>query len=77
MIRAPLGFTRRLVWRLGKRRPSLVALVSLHQGPYRLQETRDGRVPLATKNSPLEPITLAPLDVEIQGVLIGQMRAYR
>jgi len=78
MIRAPLGFARRLVWRLGKMRPSRVAfaLVSLHQGPYRLQETRDGRVNLATKNSPLEPITLAALDVEIQGLLIGQMRAY-
>jgi SOS-response transcriptional repressor LexA len=31
---------------------------------------------LATKHSTLEPITLAPEDVEIQGVLVGQMRAY-
>ena len=31
---------------------------------------------LATENSTLEPITLAPEDFEIQGVLVGQMRAY-
>jgi repressor LexA len=36
-----------------------------------------GRVTLAPENSTLEPITLAPEDVEIQGVLVGQMRAYR
>jgi SOS-response transcriptional repressor LexA len=34
-------------------------------------------VTLATKNSTLEPIPRAPEEVEIQGVLIGQMRAYR
>jgi SOS-response transcriptional repressor LexA len=34
-------------------------------------------VTLAPENSTLEPITLAPEDVEIQGVLVGQMRAYR
>jgi hypothetical protein len=34
-------------------------------------------VTLATKNSTLEPTTRAPEDIEIQGVLIGQMRACR
>jgi SOS-response transcriptional repressor LexA len=32
---------------------------------------------LAPENNTLEPITLAPEEVEIQGVLVGQMRAYR
>ena len=36
-----------------------------------------GRVTLVPENSTLEPITLAPEDMEIQGVLVGQMRAYR
>ena len=35
-----------------------------------------GRVTLVPENSTLEPITLAPEDVEIQDVLVGQMRAY-
>ena len=35
-----------------------------------------GRVTLVPENSTLEPITLAPEDVEIQDVLVEQMRAY-
>jgi repressor LexA len=36
-----------------------------------------GRVTLFPENQDLEPITFAPEDIEIQGVLVGQMRAYR
>jgi SOS-response transcriptional repressor LexA len=32
---------------------------------------------MTPENSALEPITPAPGEVEIQGVLVGQMRAYR
>ena len=38
---------------------------------------KPGRVTLAPENKALEPITRAPEDVEIQGVLVGPMRAYR
>ena len=36
-----------------------------------------GQVTLFPANAALQPLRFAPQEVEIQGVLVGQMRAYR
>ena len=36
-----------------------------------------GRVTLHPENASMEPMEFAPDEVEIQGVLVGQMRSYR
>ena len=55
----------------------VVALIRGEETTLKRIIQEPGRVTLAPENSTLEPITLAPEDVEIQGVLVGQMRAYR
>jgi hypothetical protein len=58
------------------RRP-VVALIRGEETTLKRIIQEPGRVTLTPENRALEPITLAPEDVEIQGVLVGQMRAYR
>jgi repressor LexA len=55
----------------------VVALIRGEETTLKRIVQEPGRVILTPENSTLEPITLAPEDVEIQGVLVGQMRAYR
>jgi repressor LexA len=55
----------------------VVALIRGEETTLKRIVQEPGRVTLAPENSTLEPTTFAPEDVEIQGVLVGQMRAYR
>jgi repressor LexA len=55
----------------------VVALIRGEETTLKRIVQEPGRVTLVPENSSLEPITLAPEEVEIQGVLVGQMRAYR
>jgi repressor LexA len=55
----------------------VVALIRGEETTLKRIVQEPGRATLAPENSTLEPIPRAPEEVEIQGVLIGQMRAYR
>lgn len=55
----------------------VVALIRGEETTLKRILQQPGRVTLVPENSALEPATFAPEDVEIQGVLVGQMRAYR
>jgi repressor LexA len=55
----------------------VVALIRGEETTLKRIVQEPGRVTLVPENSTLEPTTFAPEEVEIQGVLVGQMRVYR
>jgi len=55
----------------------VVALVQGGEATLKRIRQEPGRVTLIPENSTMAPLILAPSQVEIQGVLVGQMRAYR
>lgn len=55
----------------------VVALVRSHETTLKRILQEPGRVSLIPANTSLEPLQFKPGEVEIQGVLVGQMRAYR
>jgi repressor LexA len=55
----------------------VVALIRGEETTLKRIVQEPGRVTLVPENSMIEPMTLAPEDVEIQGILVGQMRSYR
>jgi repressor LexA len=55
----------------------VVALIRGEETTLKRIVQEPGRVTLLPENRTLEPAAFAPEDVAIQGVLVGQMRAYR
>ncbi|HYN79625.1 MAG TPA: transcriptional repressor LexA [Lamprocystis sp. (in: g-proteobacteria)] len=55
----------------------VVALIRGQEVTLKRIVQEPGRVTLCPANAALAPVTVAPEDVAIQGVLVGQMRAYR
>ncbi len=55
----------------------VVALVDGTETTLKRIEQRPGRVTLHPENPDFEPLTYHPDRVQIQGVLVGQMRSYR
>jgi repressor LexA len=55
----------------------VVALIRGEETTLKRIVQEPGQVTLAPENRAMEPATFAPEDVEIQGVLVRQMRAYR
>ena len=55
----------------------VIALIGGDEATLKRIRQEPGRVTLIPENSAMEPIDLTPEEVEIQGVLVGQMRAYR
>lgn len=55
----------------------VVALVRDEEVTLKRIRQEPGRTILCPENGGMEPLVLAPDDVQIQGVLVGQMRAYR
>lgn len=55
----------------------IVALVDGHETTLKRVEQRPGKLILYPANSNLEPMVYSPDQVQIQGVLVGQMRSYR
>lgn len=55
----------------------VVALVQGGEATLKRIEQRPDRVVLHPANSTMEPLSYPAEDVEIQGVLVGQMRSYR
>ncbi|NIR31839.1 MAG: transcriptional repressor LexA [Gammaproteobacteria bacterium] len=55
----------------------VVALVDGEEATLKRIEQRPGAVMLHPANSALEPVSYAPARVQIQGVVVGQMRSYR
>ena len=55
----------------------VIALVHGEEATLKRIRQEPGRVTLIAENSAMSPLILAPSEVEIQGVLVGQMRAYR
>lgn len=54
----------------------IVALVDGEEATLKHIEQTNGRVILHPANSNMEPMTFLPEQVQIQGVLVGQMRSY-
>lgn len=54
----------------------VVALVHGEEATLKRIRQEPGRVTLIPENRSMEPLVLAPSEVEIQGVLVGQMRKY-
>ena len=54
----------------------VVALVNNTEVTLKRIEQRPGKVILHPENASLAPLTYAPADVQIQGVVVGQMRRY-
>ena len=54
----------------------VVALVNNNEVTLKRIEQRPGKVILHPENAALKPLTYAPTDVQIQGVVVGQMRRY-
>ena len=55
----------------------VVALIEGHETTLKRIEQRPGKVILHPANPKLEPMAYSPDQVQIQGVLVGQMRSYR
>lgn len=55
----------------------VVALVDGEEATLKRIEQRPGAVILHPANSALEPVTYEPERVQIQGIVVGQMRSYR
>jgi repressor LexA len=55
----------------------VVALIHGEETTLKRISQEPGRVILIPANQTLSPVSFAPEDVAIQGVLVGQMRAYR
>lgn len=55
----------------------VVALIDGHETTLKRIAQRPGEIVLYPANRDLQPMTLAPERVQIQGVVIGQMRSYR
>ena len=55
----------------------VVALVHGEEATLKRILQEPGKVLLYPENSSMEPIEVRPDDIEIQGVLVGQMRSYR
>ncbi len=55
----------------------VVALIRREEVTLKRIRQERGRTILYPENSGMAPIELAPDDIEIQGVLVGQMRSYR
>jgi len=55
----------------------VVALVDGSEATLKRIEQRPGRVVLHPANATMKPLTYAPDQVQIQGVLVGQMRRYQ
>jgi len=55
----------------------VVALIEGHETTLKRIEQRPGKVILYSANPDLEPMAYSPDQVQIQGVLVGQMRSYR
>ncbi|WP_457666284.1 transcriptional repressor LexA [Thiolapillus sp.] len=54
----------------------VVALVDGEEATLKRIEQQDGKVILHPANSEMQPMTFLPEQVQIQGVLVGQMRSY-
>ena len=55
----------------------VVALIDGEQATLKRIEQRPGKVVLRPANAAMAPMELAPDRVQIQGVVVGLMRAYR
>lgn len=55
----------------------VVALIDRSEATLKHIEQRPGEIILHPANSTMEPMRYTPDQVEIQGVLVGQMRSYR
>ncbi len=55
----------------------VVALVDGNEATLKRIEQRPGQVLLHPANATLQPLVYAPAQVQIQGVVVGQMRRYR
>jgi repressor LexA len=55
----------------------VVALIRGEEVTLKRIVQEPGRVTLVPENTALAPVAYAPADIEIQGVVVGQMRAYR
>ena len=54
----------------------VVALVDGEEATLKRIEQQDGKVVLHPANSEMQPMSFLPEQVQIQGVLVGQMRSY-
>jgi len=55
----------------------VVALVENDEATLKRIEQRPGRVLLHPENASMEPMEYSPDQIQIQGVVVGQMRSYR
>ncbi len=55
----------------------IVALIDGEEATLKRIYQQPGKVVLAPANGEMEPITVQPEQVQIQGVVVGQMRSYR
>ena len=55
----------------------VVALIDGREATLKKIEQREGEVRLLPANAELEPMSYLPERIQIQGVVVGQMRAYR
>jgi len=53
-----------------------VALIDGSEATLKRIEQRPGKVVLHPANAAMKPLTYAPDQVQIQGVLVGQLRRY-
>ncbi len=55
----------------------VVALIHREEATLKRIVQESGKVVLYSENSEMDPIEVRPEEIEIQGVLVGQMRSYR
>lgn len=55
----------------------VVALIHQEEATLKRIVQEPGKVVLYSENSEMDPIEVRPEEIEIQGVLVGQMRSYR
>jgi len=55
----------------------VVALIHREEATLKRIVQEPGKVVLYSENSEMDPIEVRPEEIEIQGVLVGQMRSYR